>query len=108
MYKKIEMILKEKGISGYRLCKDIGISKSSLADWIERPIQNDALFNGAWVVDFISLFRAHSRVLIFSFLICRPNLQFSFKKQSVERPTQKGASFNEVVAINIPEVAFQK
>lgn len=33
MYKKIEELMKEKGITAYRLSKDTGIAHSSLSDW---------------------------------------------------------------------------
>lgn len=33
MYKKIEKLMKERGITAYRLSKDTGIAYSSLSDW---------------------------------------------------------------------------
>lgn len=33
MYNKIEKLMKEKGITAYRLSKDTGIAYSCIADW---------------------------------------------------------------------------
>lgn len=33
MYKRIEELMNEKGITAYRLCKETGISNTSLHDW---------------------------------------------------------------------------
>lgn len=33
MYKKLETLLNQRGITAYRLCKDIGISRSMMTQW---------------------------------------------------------------------------
>lgn len=33
MFRKIEVLMKKKGVTAYRLAKDTGIPQSSISDW---------------------------------------------------------------------------
>ncbi|EFE45525.1 hypothetical protein HMPREF0863_02446 [Erysipelotrichaceae bacterium 5_2_54FAA] len=33
MYRKIEVLMKKKGVTAYRLAKETGIPQSSISDW---------------------------------------------------------------------------
>lgn len=33
LYRKVEVLMKKKGVTAYRLAKDTGIPQSSISDW---------------------------------------------------------------------------
>jgi transcriptional regulator with XRE-family HTH domain len=47
MYEIFDELIKQKGLSAYKVAKDTGISQTTLSDWNLKSIYNDGLFANA-------------------------------------------------------------